>query len=154
MTRMTKSLIAALTLIATITAAGPALAQSAPLQDQGATPSDHWVVKSSPTENQSVGLLTRSEDTDALFSPWASQDPDLIPRIETPIYAQTDLTRIQYSVLGPVKLGVQPDYQALHWFDNTLPVSDIAYLSSDSSPYSQTPYQVATTATAQVKFIF
>lgn len=149
MTLITKSMTAALILAATASA-GSAFAQSAPTPELSSNHINDWVLKKAPAQNQSFILKAQNKDSTALFTPL----PEQVSKIETPIYSKTDITNFNYPLLGPVKLAVQSDYQELLLSNNTIHVSDITYLPTDSSPYGQTPYQVATTATAQVKFAF
>jgi hypothetical protein len=153
MSLITKSITTTLILVATASA-GSAFAQSSSAPELSAKDSNDWVLKGMPSQNQSFIFQTNNEDNTALLTPLPKQDLNQFIEIETPIFSRIDVTNFKYPVLGAIKIGVQSDYQELLWSNNTIHISDITYLPSDSSPYSQTPYQVATTATAQLKFAF
>lgn len=152
MSRLAKPLTVALILASTVTA-GSAFAQTAPSPELTAAQINDWTLKA-PVKNQSLFLKLDNEDTATLFTPLPNRNPERITKIEIPAYSRFDVSNFNYPVLGPINLTVQADYQELLSPNNTLQVIDITYESPDSSPYSQTPYQVATTATAQVKFTF
>lgn len=154
MTILTKTLITALTLASTAVA-GTASAQSTESSALSSMPVNDWVLKeASPEQNQTVFIKSDAEETKKQYTPWRDRDADLISKVDAPSYSKFDIAEFEYSLLGPVNLTVQTDYQELLTPNSALHVIDITYQTPDSSPYSQTPYQVAKTATAQVKFTF
>jgi len=154
MTILTKTLITALTLASTAVA-GAAHAQSTESTALSSMPVNDWVLKgASPKQNQTVFIKSDVEEVEEQFTPWLDRDADLISRIGAPSYSKFDIAKFKYPLLGPVNLAVQTDYQELLTPNSALHVIDITYQTPDSSPYSQAPYQVAKTATAQVKFTF
>lgn len=154
MTILTKALTTAL-ILASTAITGSANAQSTKSSALFSMPVKNWVLKrASPEQNQTVFIKSDVEKVEKQFSPWLDRDEHLISRIDASPYSKFDISEFKYPLFGPVNLAVQTDYQELLTPNSALHAIDITYQAPDSSPYSQTPYQVAKTVTAQVKFTF
>ena len=150
MTPLVKTLTITLVLASTAIS-GSAFAQSNTSPMLSSVQMNDWILKAAPAENQSSFVKS---DANNQFTPLPDHNLELMTKFEGAAYSRFDIADFKYPVLGPVNLTVQADYQELLAPNNTLQVIDITYQSPDSSPFSQTPYQVATTATAQVKLVF
>lgn len=155
MTTLTKTLTAAV-ILASVGIASSASAQNVRMSVGAVQPVQSWFLKDISSQAQSLPTDIKFAQTTHIdqFTPWTDRSDVQISEAKSPKYSRYDPTNIEYSLAGPVKLSLKSDYQELLTPNNTSNAESIVYRASSTSPYANTSYQVATTATAQVKYKF
>ncbi|MDB2437870.1 hypothetical protein N9W89_04090 [Hellea sp.] len=155
MTKLTKTLSAAV-ILASIGFGSAANAQTVQMPSAAVAPTHSWALKDTaagahtPLQNYSAEQTSQ----DNQFTPWTNKNPDFTSKINTKTYSKFNVKDFKYPVLGPVNFAVQEDYSDVFISNNTSNAGNVVYQAPDNGVYNQNSYQLATTATAQVKLRF